>query len=261
MLHEVVEGDERLLTRHRPIECSRRAVMVAEVRFDVGRHLARDRIGLERRRRGHYARALPTEGAAVLFVEIPAPAFGLAVRIHQHLVLRSHMAVEGLHHQPLFAACEIGELDARGHEMKVVSHHEPHAGARAGRGDELLESPFARLGHDDRLRAMAQQAVAECRADRCEFMCAQLEIVERHATTGHCLGEVAHGREEDRGAHLRARDVIRLVRHLGHPDAIARRVEAFEGNAGQAQLIAERQHQVSHGCLAAHTYRFWQFSQ
>ena len=71
-------ASQRLRARHRPGEAVELAGVGGEALLDQRDHLARDRVGRERRARRHGAGAGGAEGLAVVGVEVPLAALGLA---------------------------------------------------------------------------------------------------------------------------------------------------------------------------------------
>ena len=65
-------------------------------------HFARDRIGFETATIGQGARPLGAKGVTVVGIEVPLPAFGLAVGRHEHAVALALFAVKEFQAQ-LFA--------------------------------------------------------------------------------------------------------------------------------------------------------------
>ena len=70
-------------------------------------------------------------------------------------------------------------------------------------------------------------------------------VMHHDAVVDEPLREVAHRGQEDRDARLGGPDVGRLLGDLGHPDGIARWIEAFEGGGVAVELIAENDDEVA----------------
>jgi hypothetical protein len=110
-------------------------------------------VGREQRRWRDLARTGLREGAAVVGVEIPAPAFRSVASIEQDPVPPPHPAVEVLHPQFASAARPLAELRPRTEEMPVGQHGHGDSSLGAHRLDRPRQAPLARLDDDQLLGA------------------------------------------------------------------------------------------------------------
>jgi len=86
------------------------------------------------------------------------------------------------------------------------------------------------LNHDEADGMMLPDGRAQFGGERmCVSFVVEVAIVAVPAPLSQVCGEVAHRREEQDGASLVARDMEGLFVYLGHPDAIALRVEPVKG--------------------------------
>ena len=163
---KIVEGGPGRGRRDGPVERGEAARMVGEPDIHQIDHAAGDGVGREGDRCGKHAGASLAEGPAILGVEVPLAARGLAI-VHQHAKLLPQRAVEVFEPQLLAAAGVGGELVAGGEEVAIGADLERDPGLGRRRAERLLHPPFARL-HDDqplRLPACLRQP-AETRCQR-----------------------------------------------------------------------------------------------
>jgi len=168
-----------------------------------------------RGRRSAGSGGLPGQGLAILGVEVPLPALGVADGVEQHAVASPQRAVEMLE-QPLLAAGEdLGRLAARGVEV---------AAGNAAAGNGLALGPVIQLGVEPPLIGLlpfegAGAVVGDQGVEVGRQALAVAGIVDRdmaHAVAGslELAREVAH-RREDRDHLLRVvHDVVGLLAHF-----------------------------------------------
>jgi hypothetical protein len=75
-------------------------------------------------------------------------------------------------------------------------------------------------------------------------------VLDDHPFIAQCIAEVAHAGEEQRDADEAGAQRGRIVRRLGHPHPVLRRIEAVEGGGATVELIDEDEDQVAHGLLS-----------
>ncbi len=140
--------------------------MLREALVDERENFARQRIGLESGARGQAHRPFRAEGLAVVGIEIPLSAFGLAIA-HQHIVALAQLAVEVLQPQRLAALGMRRELAHGGVEVAVLAHLERQAGAFGHRFQRLPHAPVARGRHHQRAAVPAFRAWPAVRRPGC----------------------------------------------------------------------------------------------
>ena len=244
VLDEVRQRGQRLFARDRPVEGVGRARVAGEARLDVGNHVAGDRVRFEAQWGRHQTGALAAEAAAVVGVEVPAAARRLAT-FHQHAMALAHHAVEELHAQLPVLLRPVGKAGARNHEMQVIAQVEHHPLTLAQRADGLFQPPFARLDQHQLARRVTAQPGGEDIDQILAVTVAQRAVIDRPATAAQHVGEMAHGRQEERRACLVAPDMGRFARRLDHQHPVAGRIETFESGRRVIELVAEHQHQVA----------------
>ena len=77
------------------IKVVKHAGMIGKPPFNQLTNLFRDLIRSERVRAGNVPRTVAAQSVPVLIIEVPFPAHRFAL-FHEHIVLFSHLAVEGL---------------------------------------------------------------------------------------------------------------------------------------------------------------------
>ena len=251
LAHEGVERAAGIVRRHRPVEARQRTGVAGEVKFDVGKRIARDPVRCEHGPCRHLPGTLGTEALAVLGIVVPAAARGV-VAVHQHARTPPHPPVEVLHPQRAAVAGPAPEVLARAEEVRVGNDLERNTGLPANPLQHREHAPVARLdaAHPGRTarRDLAAPGVPErgmrVRADR--------EIGERNAVAAQVLRVVPHRREEERDARLVAPDVRRLFRRLDRQHRVLRPVEPREHRARAVQLVAKDERQRSGASRGRH---------
>ncbi len=230
---EAVERALRLRRRDGELAWTVLAEEVEPERVDVRAHLLVD---------GVLGRAVRIGGVkvlrrrlAVVLVEVPAPALGLAVGTHEHLEAAALLAVEVLHHQPLAIARPLRERLRRGEELVRVdlAHAEaldpPPRSRRVRRRADDLTTGYAGGAH------RVQQAGLERRGP------APLDDLDLSGLA-QLVGEVTHAAEHEvhpAAVGAQAPHACGRLDEENARGAVERRVVAHE-------LVAEDQCGVAH---------------
>ena len=251
---KIRQGPPRLRRRHRPVEGVQAPRMLRETSLHQREHLPRGRVGGKSGRRGHHARPRLRETLAVVLVVVPLAALRPARRVEQHAVAPPQFAVKKLQAE-LFPpdGMDAKLLDA-GEKMPVGPHLEREAERLRRRLERAPDPPVARLGRHQphrtqlghRARQLARQRPGVVRR-------VELGVAHRPARRPPRVAKMAHRGEKERRARLARPHVLGLLRHLRHPDRVARRIGAVERRRIRVQLVAEHQHQIAH--RAAHASR------
>ncbi len=218
--------------------------MLREAVFHERQHLARHGVGREPGRLRQQPGAGLSEGAPVLGVEIPA-ASGRLVAVHQHAMALAHLAVEAFHQQPWPPARVGGELAHRAEEVPIHAEVERQSARCRDLAQRTQHAGVAGRGHDEGLRCETIDGRRQLAVERADVAwVVKARVVHRAPPRSGRVGEVAHRGEEQRRARLARPDMGRFLHDLGHPHAVAGRVEIVEGRGVEIQLVAQHDDEV-----------------
>ena len=256
LANEGLQRLQRVLARDGPAEALERAGVRGESGVHQCDHLLSDRVRRYAVRRGYVDGPAAAEALAVLCVEIPLPAFGLAA-VHQHTVTPAHLAIEVLHAQ-LLAPCGVrGEIAYGAEKVAVIAQVERQAGLGCHVAQRLQH---ARVSGSGKQQCRGAQPLDVTRQNVCERArvggLVQLGVMQCPTFCPQRLREVPHGREEERRALLAGGHVGGFFRHLGHPHRILHGIETVEAGGVDVQLIAENDHQMTERVSAHVACRF-----
>ena len=177
---------------------------------------------------------------AVLVIEVPAPAKGLAVLIEQHLILLSQGAVEELH-------------PAVGVTLPAIAGSEKMFALHLGSRDGNTRRPaFQLAGEAPLVRALPGKAVGLMRRDLGCQQAGQVgpagtliksQVTDSVARLAKGRREGAHGGKEGKHFLTMVVAVVGLLTHLRHQVADCR-IRGAKPAVSGVQLIAENQAQL-----------------
>ena len=243
VLDEGLQGQQRLRSRHGPGKAVQSTRVVGEAGVDERDDLERDGIRLEAGARRHGARAGGAEGLAVVSVEVPLATNGL-IALHQDVVPLALLAIEILHAQRLAAFGMRRKVGNAAEEMAILSDIQRQAAVLGDGLDRCQHAPIAGRGHHQAGWLQTQDVSLQLPSQTAGVARhIQPGVVQRSADGLQIQREVAHGRQEHRGARFARPHMGGLVGDFGHPNGVAARIETVECRCIEVKLVAQHHDQ------------------
>ena len=141
-----------------------------------------------------------------------------------------------------------GEFVTRAEEMAVLALEHLHTRLAEYATQRLAQAPIPGLHQHHGLRTQPRKVRRQHLGQTAAT--AARTVLDDHPFIAQCIAEVAHAGEEQRDADEARAQRGRIVRRLGHPYPVLRRIETVEGRGATVELIDEDEDQVAHGPLS-----------
>ena len=189
---------------------------------------------------------------AIVLVEVPLTALGLAVRVHQQPGLAAHVAVEEFHHQFVARLRPGLELEDTANEAVVGQHVDGKAERPRPAIDRGLDPPFARFDDADAARAMPRHRSSHFAGEAAAIVrVVESDVIDRPSGSAKLGGEMAHRRQDERDLPLVVANVNGLVVDLHHQHHRVGRIDSAQRGEAMRQLVAEDWDEESHGGVSS----------